>query len=167
MVYDEWLYQQQLNNYNLYLINNDPTYNYLLANPTNLSYPYTNNINQNMNPYSNTRIDLPEALINNYIKSPYRKTYTYQSNPSSISSISLDVIFKGNIKGTETIKLNKHSESSEVSKIVINIGPTTIIINKIKINYKYSIRQGIPTWTITGGEIDFSNLLIDFTRLLT
>jgi len=160
--YQQFLYQQQLNDYYSQLRSNDPTYNYLLTNPSNLSYPYTNNCNQYINPYTNVRINLPDTLIDNCINSPYLKNYSSQTpSPTMLSSIKLEIIFSGStLNGKEVITLNNKKTSSEINNILIKTGLFPFIINKVKVNYKYSMMNGIPVWTITGGEIDFTNLLL-------
>ena len=62
-------------------------------------------------------------------------------------------------------KLEKKSKenvnvSSELTNIILKVGPLQVIINKFKINYLYKISNGNPVWTISGGEIDFTNLFM-------
>jgi hypothetical protein len=164
-------YEEQMYYYNLYITNianNNPIYNYLLANPNNLSYPYTNNCNQYINPYTNQIIDLPTELINNYINSPYNKLYGCSDqydkcgnkiNNVDLSFITLELIFGGDISGVGLAKLDKSREFTEIIDFPIKIGPFGINIKKIRINYLYQICNGIPTWIIYGGEIDFASLL--------
>lgn len=153
------IYQQQLYAYYLYLTRTDPTYNYLLTNPNNMSFPYTNNCNQYINPYTNETINLPIELLNNCIYSPYNCIYTNMNKPNALSTITLELIFGGDLSGSELIKLDKSKENSEITKIPVKIGPFGVIVDKVRVNYAYTIRNGIPVWTIFGGEIDFSNLL--------
>ena len=112
-----------------------------------------------MNPYTNQLINLPLELINNCMHSPYHRRYTHNSNNYLNSSITLEFIFGGDLSGSEFIRLEKSNEKSEITKIPVKIGPFGVIVDKVRINYTYSIKNGIPVWTIFGGEIDFAKLL--------
>ena len=140
----------------------ETVFQYFKANPTNIPHEYIPHYNE----YLSTRPSPTQSLINNACNNNLtRSPFSQYLNPNVYSGISgnlfpLDVIVKATFSnlfnGETNIKLSKCAEDTNGVEFLILIPPFAIDGNLLQIKYKYGLRGNIPTWFITGGNINFS-----------
>ena len=150
----------------------DPVYAYLEANPNNVMYPTA------QVPYHQS-IHNPLLYQNAYFK---QYNACRPCNPCCPSDIAMTIdfpnIFFGEaenaegetlqnvrlfnvLTGTTTIKLTRDARSSSTrfnATASLEIGNIIkLFVADVEINYVFQIKNGLPTWYIYGGRIDFRN----------
>ena len=145
---------------------NDPIKAYLEANPYNVMYPTA------LVPYNQT--------VNNPFRypTPYYKRYDAClpciPHPTELLvDVKFPNFFTGTVTttnyglqgglvpnafgtGSTTVTLPRES-SSNSSQITFYVGAWRIILNEIQLNYSFSSINGLPTWTIYGGNLNLRN----------
>jgi len=160
----------------------DPVYAYLESNPNNVMYPtamvpYNQTINNPFNhptPYykqygncapgssgggggggagPGSGCNVGNVILN--INFPN----TFTGTVETITGETVNDVLKFNVVvGSTDITLSRGSTCSEVN-IPLSSGPYPLLINQIRLDYMYGIKNGIPTWSIYGGNINFRDMI--------